>query len=110
MTESANSTTPGSDDELEKLVLEANVAFEEACRTRHAKGEEEYGHNTFLTAPTIEMGLEELADLCNYVRYTYIRLYLFNKAMAKHSQEYDKTLKGRNQDGFIPLGEMFGRH
>ena len=106
---STNSDTQGqpSTDELEALTQEANAAFEVACRTRHAKGEEEYGHNTFLTAPTVEMGLEELADLCNYIRYTYIRLYILNKMMGKAINQKQKEMQSTGSDGFLPMSEAW---
>jgi hypothetical protein len=87
---------------IEALVLEANQAFEQQTRARHEKGDEEYGHNTFLTAPTIDMALEEIADFCNYMRYTYIQVYVFKKMLAKTIGETEQ----RSPSNFVPLSEI----
>lgn len=87
---------------MEALVLEANQAFEQQTRARHEKGDEEYGHNTFLTAPTVDMALEEIADFCNYMRYTYIQVYIFKRMLAHTIGESEKS----SPSGFVPLSEI----
>jgi DNA-binding SARP family transcriptional activator len=109
MTESGSSTNAVSDSELAALIEEANTAFEKQCRARHEKGAEEYGDFTYLTAPTLDMALEELADMNNYVRYAYIRLYLFKNQMVHLTAQHEREVRGRNQDGFVPMSEVFGK-
>jgi hypothetical protein len=85
-------------------VDEANRAFEIQSRERHLKGEEEYGHNTFLTAPTIDMALEELADFANYMRYTYIQVYIFQKILEKTKADAEASVPGGA--GFVPMSDI----
>lgn len=55
--------------------------FDALMQTRHMTGQEEYGAVAFLKAPLLQMAAEELADLCNYARYMYIRLRLMEEAL-----------------------------
>jgi len=48
--------------------------FDQRCFERHEMGQKKYGPNTFLNVDSIEMAIEELIDLENYVRYTFIKL------------------------------------
>lgn len=54
----------------------ASIAFDEYVQHRHTMGGEKYGPVRFLEIDSIEMALEELADLANYTRYTFIKLWL----------------------------------
>lgn len=87
-------------------IEEGNVAFEAQCKSRHEKGQEEYGTTTFLGAPTIEMAMEEAADLSNYARYTYIKLYFLKKHTEYLQQEHEKSQQQADSHGFVPLSKI----
>jgi hypothetical protein len=55
--------------------------FDEMCTHRHKKGAEKYGPGKFLVADTMEEALQELADLSNYARYTFIRVRLLQEKL-----------------------------
>lgn len=58
---------------------EANAAFEQECSDRHEMGAAKYGEGTFLEKDTFKMGMDELVDLANYLRYCYIKLWLLRE-------------------------------
>jgi hypothetical protein len=86
---------------------EANRAFEERCRSRHSTGQREYGVATFLAAPTIDMAMEEAADLSNYMRYTFIKLYILQRVTAHLTKETDEMAARTDSHGFTPMSEVF---
>ena len=51
--------------------------FMQLIEERRQMGEEQYGQFAFLNNNTFEMAFEELADMCNYALFTYIKLRLF---------------------------------
>jgi hypothetical protein len=55
--------------------------FDTLQQLRHIDGAKEYGEITFLKAPLVRMAAEELADLCNYARYMYIKLRVMEEAL-----------------------------
>jgi len=65
-------------------VHEANEAFDQMCSDRHLMGEEKYGPVKFLDVDTIEMAMEEITDLSNYARYTFIKLWLLRDSLNRH--------------------------
>jgi len=50
---------------------------------RHKTGAEEYGAFKFLENDTLDMLCEELADISNYARYTFIKVKLLQAALAE---------------------------
>ena len=89
-----------SDDAPAELVEEASAAFDAFCESRHEMGAAKYGPVKFMTANTLEEAMAEVIDLANYARYTFIKLYLLNVALAKLIPD---TLLGGNS--FVPNGE-----
>lgn len=71
-----------SPEELSALSIE----FDEMCQARHAMGAEKYGPVNFMKVDSIEMALEELADLANYTRYTFIKLRLLQNGIQEQLQ------------------------
>jgi hypothetical protein len=55
--------------------------FADLAAKRHYDGEAKYGPGTFLKVDTLEMALEEVADLYNYALYTGIKLYALQEAL-----------------------------
>lgn len=64
------------------LLDAASERFDDMCQERWTEGAEKYGPLRFLEADTIEMALEELADLSNYARMTFIRLELLRAQLS----------------------------
>lgn len=82
------------------LVEEANSEFEIACRDRHEMGAEKYGEDTFLDKDTLQMAMDEMADMANYLRYSYIKLYLMRKGIMDWSgDEVGMALPGKELMG-----------
>jgi hypothetical protein len=89
-------------DELE-IVRAADEAFDQMCQARHETGRTKYGILTFIEMPTLEMALEELADLANYSRYTFIKVALLRYRIG---QAQEQSLG--NVDGFFTTPEILG--
>jgi hypothetical protein len=64
------------EDDFTKLISHLSSRFDEVTQHRHMFGQEKYGPVKFLEIDSFEMALEELADLANYVRYSWIKLKL----------------------------------
>lgn len=88
--------------DLAALIQQASNDLDEACLRRHEKGQEKYGELTFLENDTVEMAMEEVADMMNYLRYTWIKLWLLQRAVARHATAHPAT----DRQGFIPIKEL----
>ena len=76
--------------------------FWEKVTERHETGEKEYGHLTWLTADTIEMHIEELADIVNYSAFTAVKLMILREKMRIAAAKLpDATDEG---DGMVTTG------
>lgn len=67
---------------LQKMVADFSEEFDIRCMDRHEMGAEKYGPVNFLAVDTVEMALEELLDLANYARYTFVKLRLLQEYIA----------------------------
>lgn len=63
-------------------------------------GEKKYGPGTWLTLDTLEMAIEEVIDIANYTRFTYIRLRMMQELL-----DSDKSTAKA-----IPGNEMLGKN
>ena len=86
-----------------QVIAEAEALFDQMCLQRHEMGRSKYGNLTFLHMPTLEMALEELADLANYARYTFVKVALVRQQI-KNLQEQAVL----SQDGFHTMDEVLG--
>jgi hypothetical protein len=89
-------------DQIE-IVRVADAAFDQMCQARHDMGRSKYGILTFLEMPTFEMALEELADLSNYARYTFIKIMLLRDSVKKLQQQALGSA-----EGFFTSEEILG--
>jgi hypothetical protein len=89
---------------LAEALKEADEAFVRGTQERHEKGQLKYGELTYLDNDTVEMAMEEVLDMANYCRYTYIKLWLLQRAIARVAQHHPAT----ESRGWIPTKEMFG--
>lgn len=69
-------------DILAHRIQQCSVLFDEQCNKRHEAGAAEYGPVEFLKRNTLEMAMEEVIDLANYARYTFIKLALLNEDLS----------------------------
>lgn len=64
-----------------EVVAEADIAFLEMTQDRYLMGAEKYGPVRYLEIDSIQMALEEVADLANYARFTWIKLWLLQQKL-----------------------------
>lgn len=74
--------------DLTALISDYSEAFDTLCQERHIKGQQEYGHFTFVGNDVVRMMMEELADTANYCRMQFIKLM-----MLQHALEGGEELK-----------------
>jgi hypothetical protein len=67
--------------------------FEKLCQQRHEMGAKQYGPVAFLQNDMITFISEELADICNYSKYMYVKLRLFEE-MYESSLDSTRQLPG----------------
>jgi len=91
------------DRDLQRLVEEANRHLDREMIRKEGVGAERYGEMAFLGNPTLEMAMDEITDLINYMRFTFTKIYIMNK-MLKEMNEQRSPL----QDGFIATKDLFG--
>lgn len=89
---------------LADLITAANEEFDRRTQERHDAGAEKYGPLKFLEANVVEEAMQEILDLANYARYTFIKLWLMNVALDKEIGDKAITLP----DGFYPAKPPIG--
>jgi hypothetical protein len=68
-------------DAVVKQLQELSEEYDRRCQERHDMGEQKYGAGTWMGIDTIEMAIEEIVDLGNYVRFTFIKLRMLQQAL-----------------------------
>ncbi len=72
---------------------------------RHEMGAKEYGPTAFLENDMFEFIFEELADIANYVRYTYIKLRLLEEVARERGIDMSAGPLGEvRKTDEVPLG------
>jgi hypothetical protein len=56
--------------------------FDRLTQERHNEGEKKYGAGTWLTIDTLQHAMDEVLDLANYARFTYIKLRMLQDSIA----------------------------
>lgn len=77
--------------------------FDRLCAERHEAGAEKYGPLKFAGADTLEEALQEVLDMANYVRYTYIKLRLLQMSVENIIGDMEHPDSKLRQQGFISL-------
>jgi len=75
----ADEQTPMGIGELVNMI---SNEFDHLVITRHNEGADKYGPFSFMGKNMYEEAAAELADLCNYARYAYIKLRMLEMQMA----------------------------
>jgi hypothetical protein len=97
MSTSESRITP---DSLRVMIQEASEEFDRLTQSRLQTGANEYGEFAFFENPTLEMALEELVDLSNYARMTFIKIRLLTRSLDNG----DKGFVPTGDQGFTPTG------
>lgn len=71
-------------------IAELNEEFDRFTYERHVAGEEKYGAGTWLKVDTLQHAMDEVLDLANYARFTYVKLRLLQDGLAEFLS--DKTV------------------
>src|SRR5688572_25745839 len=72
--------------------------FDTACAEKHALGVEKYGEGTWLKADTIAMAMDEMVDMANYIRFSWIKLAMI-RAQMEAAEEMAQPLPGKEMLG-----------
>lgn len=90
----------GKDQDYTNTVQELSDYYDKMCQERHTVGQQKYGELTFLQNNTLEMALEELADMGNYIRYAFIRVSILMMQLEELSQQqgFTSTKKSWNRE------------
>lgn len=82
-----------------EYVNDISREFDARTLERHEIGAEKYGPLKFTTLDTVEMAIEEIIDLANYARYTYVKLRLIQQSLQGIEVPTQANL---GKEGFMP--------
>lgn len=70
-----------------------------------------YGEAGFFHTDTLRMAMEEVVDLSNYARYTFIKLYVLQRALGIGMDETVSTgtINDTEDSGFKSIKDMWGK-
>jgi hypothetical protein len=98
--------------EIADKINQFSREFDDRCFSKHELGEEKYGPGTWLGIDTIEHALDEVVDLGNYVRMTFIKLRLLQEGLVRiqeGSKETAAPIAGKEmlgKDSILGHGRM----
>lgn len=84
---------------IAEILQAASDEFDLRTAERHEAGAKKYGPGKFLEVNTLEEAMQEVLDLGNYARYTYIKLYLLNQYL---DEEHGETEINVGAGAFTP--------
>jgi hypothetical protein len=88
--------------EFQALLVQADAEFVSKSAERMEAGAEKYGALKFLTVDTLGEAMDEVLDLSNYARMTYIKLYLLRAQLAQLNADNPVV----DNQGFVPTKEF----
>jgi hypothetical protein len=96
--------------ELEDKINAYAQEYDQKTYERHVMGEEKYGAGTWLGIDTLQHAMDEVLDLGNYAKFTYIKLRLLQDNLAAfqsdgsiaHAKPGNEMM---GKAGFIPGGK-----
>jgi hypothetical protein len=99
-----------ADSQVVEIDLQAlSDEFDEACHERHEMGEEKYGPNTWHEANTLAMMQDEIVDIANYARYSWIKLQMLRMTLDVVMGDVQQPLPGKEMLGkgsFLQTGRV----
>lgn len=100
----ASSTDGDAEEKLATEIIQGySDEFDKRCQERHDMGEKKYGAGTWMTVDTLEMAIEEIIDLANYARFSFVRLRAMQELLGT-DKSTEKPLEGMamlGKDAFI---------
>jgi len=85
-----------------QALAEADLSFVEEASRRLSDGAEKYGPAKFLEVDTLQEAMDEVLDLANYARMTYIKLFLLQESLKKIVSKHPAA----DAQGFVPMKEF----
>lgn len=82
--------------------------FTKLVAERFKEGEKEYGKDAFLEHDTFKEIYEELADVCNWAMFTYIKLRIMEK--RANAVRTDSPTEDARGDTGGAVSDVFGPH
>jgi hypothetical protein len=91
---------------LPEALEAASLEFDKMCRERWEMGAREYGETSFLNpeVDTLQMAIEEIVDLSNYARMTFMKLRMIQSVITNEANNEERSTQAQ-RDGFIPAGD-----
>jgi hypothetical protein len=80
---------------------QAAADFLDMAHERHEAGATEYGKFKFLENDTLDMLVEELADIVNYCTYTAVKVRLLQRFLAEQAGQLEAV-----NDAVVSLGRL----
>lgn len=90
--------------EIADKIAEYSDDFDRLTFERHEQGEQKYGPGTWLKIDTLQHAMDEVLDLANYARFTYIKLRLLQDRLA--SFQSDASIAHAKPDYDGPLSNL----
>jgi hypothetical protein len=84
------------------MINSYSAEFDQRCLERHEMGVKKYGPVSFLNVDSLEMAIEEIIDLENYIRYTFVKLRMLQDNLPT-------ILADKSVNRPIPGNEMMGK-
>jgi hypothetical protein len=78
--------------------------FDQKTFERHEQGEQKYGPGTWLKIDTLQHAMDEVLDLANYARFTYIKLRMLQDQLTEFQSDASIAKAQPGYDG--PLAKL----
>lgn len=88
--------------QFQQLLAKADASFVADSAERLKNGAEKYGPHKFLTVDTLKEAMDEVLDLSNYARMTYIKLFLLQWSLENKVDTEPKP----DKDGFVSMKDF----
>src|SRR5688500_3896530 len=72
-------------------------AFDAECQRKHDEGSTKYGAVRFMEVDSIAMAMEEVIDLANYARFTYVKLAMLQSWALQFELEIGQFLHWKEE-------------
>lgn len=87
--------------ELIAKINEYSLEYDQKTQERHNEGEKKYGPGTWLGIDTLQHAMDEVLDLGNYARFTYIKLRMLQDKLVEFQSDGSIAQRRPEYDGFL---------
>jgi hypothetical protein len=94
---------PGEVTQLIDRINSYSAEFDQKTQERHDEGEKKYGAGSWLGIDTLQHAMDEILDLANYARFSYIKLRMLQDKIGEF--QADASIKHEQSDYMGPLGK-----